>query len=56
MRLLCLILAACTGSEGYLVGNDDAVRAQSNRAMGAWLARAFRAGAPAATGTATGAR
>jgi dienelactone hydrolase len=45
-----LILGACSGSEGYLVGNDDAVRALSNQAMGAWLERAFRAGAPAATG------
>ncbi|CAM9881279.1 unnamed protein product [Discosporangium mesarthrocarpum] len=41
-----LILAACTDSEGYLIGADDAVRARSNAAIGRVLDRAFRSGAP----------
>ncbi len=36
-----LILAACVGSEGYLIGRDDSVRAKSNRAVGRFLTRAF---------------
>jgi dienelactone hydrolase len=32
-----LILAACSNSDGYLIGRDDKVRAQSNRALGQFL-------------------
>lgn len=42
-----LILAACIDREGYLIGADAAVRAKSNRAIGAWLEKAFDKGAPA---------
>lgn len=41
-----LILAACSDSEGYLIGADQAVRAKSNAAIGRVLDRAFRDGAP----------
>jgi dienelactone hydrolase len=41
-----LILAACTDSEGYLIGNDDSVRAKSNRAIAEFLEAAFENGAP----------
>jgi dienelactone hydrolase len=34
-----LILAACADSSGYLLGRDDAVRAQSNRDLGRFLAQ-----------------
>lgn len=36
-----LILGACVGSEGYLIGRDDAIRARSNAEVGAFLMRAF---------------
>ena len=36
------ILALCADREGYLLGRDDAIRERSNRALGAFLARAFR--------------
>lgn len=36
-----IILGLCAGSGGYLIGRDDAVRAQSNRAVAEFLARAF---------------
>jgi hypothetical protein len=36
-----LILGLCVDSEGYLIGRDDAVRARSNAAMGAFLADAL---------------
>jgi dienelactone hydrolase len=32
-----LILAACANSDGYLIGRDDSVRAQSNRDLGRFL-------------------
>lgn len=35
------ILALCADGDGYLVGRDDAVRVQSNRALGAFLQRIF---------------
>lgn len=44
-----LILGACVGSEGYLIGRDDAIRARSNAEVGAFLMRAFN-GEGAATG------
>jgi dienelactone hydrolase len=34
-----LILAACSNSDGYLIGRDDAVRDQSNRDLGRFLTR-----------------
>ena len=37
-RTRTLILAACADSDGYLIGRDDAVRAQSNRALATFLA------------------
>jgi dienelactone hydrolase len=41
-----LILAFCVGSEGYLIGRDDRIRARSNRDLGRFLARIFdKAGA-----------
>jgi dienelactone hydrolase len=36
-----LILGACVGSEGYLIGRDDNVRALSNQQVGTFLMRAF---------------
>lgn len=40
-----LILAACSDTEGYLVGRDDAIRVKSDRDVGAFLQKAFeRAG------------
>jgi dienelactone hydrolase len=36
-----IILGLCTGSRPYPIGRDDAVRAQSNRDFGAFLARVF---------------
>ncbi|MBO6783371.1 MAG: dienelactone hydrolase family protein [Alphaproteobacteria bacterium] len=36
-----VILGACVESEGYLIGRDDAVRARSNDAVGAFLMKAF---------------
>ncbi len=36
-----IILGLCTGSQPYPIGRDDAVRAQSNRDFGAFLARVF---------------
>lgn len=36
-----LILANCVGSEGYLIGRDDAVRARSDRDVAAFLSAAF---------------
>jgi len=36
-----LILGACVGSEGYLIGRDDAIRARSNAEVGAFLMQAF---------------
>jgi dienelactone hydrolase len=36
-----LILAACSNSDGYLIGRDDAVRAQSNRELGRFLETVF---------------
>ncbi|MGO4126114.1 dienelactone hydrolase family protein [Inquilinus sp. YAF38] len=36
-----LILANCVGSEGYLIGRDDAVRAGSDRDVAAFLSAAF---------------
>jgi dienelactone hydrolase len=36
-----LILAACVGSEGYLIGRDDSVRTKSNSAVAQFLTRAF---------------
>lgn len=44
-----LFLSACVGSEGYLIGRDDAIRARSNAEVGAFLMRAFN-GEGAATG------
>lgn len=35
------ILALCVDRNGYMIGRDDAIRARSNRAVGAFLARAF---------------
>ncbi|MBV8615594.1 MAG: dienelactone hydrolase family protein [Acetobacteraceae bacterium] len=40
-----IILGLCVGSRPYPIGRDDAVRAQSNRDFGAFLARAFAQGA-----------
>lgn len=37
-----IILALCVEDRPYLIGRDDAVRAKSNRALGAFLSRAFR--------------
>ena len=37
-RTRTLILAACVDGDGYLIGRDDTVRAQSNRALAAFLA------------------
>lgn len=34
-------LALCASKDGYLIGRDDAVRAESNRALGAFLAKVF---------------
>jgi dienelactone hydrolase len=39
-----VILGLCAGSEGYLIGRNDAVRAQSNKDMGAFLERALVGG------------
>lgn len=36
-----VILGLCVGSEGYLIGRDDEVRAMSNQKVGAFLMRAF---------------
>lgn len=36
-----VILGACVGSEGYLIGRDDAIRARSNAEVGSFLMRAF---------------
>jgi dienelactone hydrolase len=36
-----VILGLCADSDGYLIGRDDAVRARSNRDMGAFLERVF---------------
>jgi len=36
-----VMLGLCADSEGYLIGRNDAVRARSNRAMGAFLERVF---------------
>ncbi|MCC7275490.1 MAG: dienelactone hydrolase family protein [Alphaproteobacteria bacterium] len=41
-----LILAFCVGSDGYLMGRDDAVRERSNRDVAAFLARALRLAPP----------
>lgn len=38
-----LILGACVGRDGYLIGRDDKVRALSNGHVGAFLMRAFNA-------------
>lgn len=38
-----LMLAFCADDEGYELGRDDAVRAQSNRDLGGFLSRAFTA-------------
>ncbi len=38
-----VILGLCTGSRPYPIGRDDAVRAQSNRDFGRFLARVFAA-------------
>ncbi|HJS84115.1 MAG TPA: dienelactone hydrolase family protein [Acetobacteraceae bacterium] len=40
-----VILGLCVGSRPYPIGRDDAVRAQSNRDFGAFLARVFGRGA-----------
>ncbi|BBK43345.1 hypothetical protein STVA_33650 [Allostella vacuolata] len=37
-----LMLALCVGSDGYLMGRDDAVRERSNREVGAFLNAVFR--------------
>lgn len=37
-----LILAWCVGSDGYLIGRDDAIRARSNRLVAAFLTSVFR--------------
>lgn len=37
-----IILALCVEDRPYLIGRDDEVRAKSNRALGAFLSRAFR--------------
>ncbi len=34
-------LALCVSQEGYLIGRDDAVRAESNKALAAFLGRVF---------------
>lgn len=39
-----LILGLCAGSDGYLIGRDDKVRAKSNREMGRFLQRVFSEG------------
>lgn len=39
-----VILGLCTGSRPYPIGRDDAVRAQSNRDFGRFLARVFATG------------
>ena len=39
-----VILGLCADSEGYLIGRNDAVRAQSNRAMGEFLERVLVGG------------
>lgn len=36
-----VILGLCAGSEGYMIGRDDAVRAQSNAELGRFLERVF---------------
>ena len=36
-----LILAFCVGRDGYLIGRDDRIRAQSNRDLGRYLASLF---------------
>ena len=36
-----VILGICVGSEGYLIGRDDAVRNRSNQQVGNFLMRAF---------------
>jgi dienelactone hydrolase len=36
-----VILGLCADSEGYLIGRNDAIRARSNRDMGAFLERAL---------------
>lgn len=38
-----LILGLCAGSEGYLMGRDEAVRARSNADLGRFLAEVFSA-------------
>ncbi|MGE0715432.1 MAG: dienelactone hydrolase family protein [Alphaproteobacteria bacterium] len=41
-----LMLALCVGSDGYLMGRDDEVRAQSNRAVARFLGRVLRIPGP----------
>lgn len=36
-----VILGLCAGSEGYLIGRDDSVRARSNADLGRFLGKAF---------------
>ena len=36
-----IILGLCSDTDGYLIARDDAVRARSNQALGAFLARLF---------------
>jgi hypothetical protein len=36
-----VILGLCADSDGYLIGRNDAIRARSNRDMGAFLERAL---------------
>lgn len=37
-----VILGLCVGSEGYLIGRDDEVRAKSNQKVGVFLMNAFK--------------
>lgn len=43
-----VILGACVGREGYLIGRDDAIRARSNAEVGTFLMRAFNGDSEAA--------
>ena len=38
-----IILALCADSDGYRIGRDDRIRALSNRGLGKFLDRVFRA-------------
>jgi hypothetical protein len=48
-----LLLAFCVSAKPYPIGRDDAVRAESNRDFGRFLARVFSAPNPALPRSAT---